>query len=226
MTILLWCGFGVIERESTTHMYGVVLPYEDGPLEPLQIQLSRVRIVDHTIACASDDLYRPWAQQQRVLGARFTLGEANRHSIDGAELCVDRDRTRCHVFAPRDAVSVRSELVCSRALKMTSATTWVCETIMTCEPSTSVIVAPARSAIERTTSVPAALSPVATTAQLGRVFHAGRPFGSENASSATGRCVAPTIAANSTGRSAAKASWIFPGSIANSTAVSVPFPVG
>ena len=62
--------------------------------------------------------------------------------------------------------------------------------MITCEPSTSVMVAPARSAIERTTSVPAALSPVATTAQDGRRFHAGGPFGSEKASSAIGRCVA------------------------------------
>ena len=51
--------------------------------------------------------------------------------------------------------------------------------MITCEPSTSVIVAPARSAIDRTTSVPAALSDRATTAQDGRSFHAGAPFGSE-----------------------------------------------
>jgi hypothetical protein len=37
----------------------------------------------------------------------------------------------------------------------------------TWEPSTSVIFAPARLAIERMTSVPAALSTVATTAQVG-----------------------------------------------------------
>jgi len=36
--------------------------------------------------------------------------------------------------------------------------------MITCEPSTSVIFALARSAIERTTSASAALSPVATTA--------------------------------------------------------------
>ncbi len=48
--------------------------------------------------------------------------------------------------------------------------------MITCEPSSSVIVAPARSAIERTTSVPAALSAVATTAHDGRCFHAGAPF--------------------------------------------------
>ena len=42
---------------------------------------------------------------------------------------------------------------------------------------------PARSAIERTTSVPAALSAVATTAHDERCFHAGGPFGSEKANS-------------------------------------------
>jgi hypothetical protein len=52
--------------------------------------------------------------------------------------------------------------------------------MITWDPSTSVIVAPARSAIERITSVPAALSPVATTAQEGRSFQAGAPPGSEN----------------------------------------------
>jgi hypothetical protein len=45
--------------------------------------------------------------------------------------------------------------------------------MMTCEPSSSVIVAPARCAVDRTTSVPAALSAVATIDQAGRVFHAG-----------------------------------------------------
>ncbi len=47
--------------------------------------------------------------------------------------------------------------------------------MITWEPSTSVIVAPARLAIERMTSLPAALSPVATTAQEGKVFQAGTP---------------------------------------------------
>ena len=41
--------------------------------------------------------------------------------------------------------------------------------MITCDPSTSVIVAFARSAIERTRSAPAALSPVATTAQDGTI---------------------------------------------------------
>src|SRR3712207_6505076 len=98
--------------------------------------------------------------------------------------------------------------------------------MITCEPSTSVLVAPARSAMERTTSEPAALSPVGTTAQDGRFFQAGAPDGVENANSATGRWVAAITAVCPAGRSAAKASWNCAGFIANSTAVSAPCPVG
>ena len=89
-----------------------------------------------------------------------------------------------------------------------------------------MIVAPARSASERITSAPAALSPVATTAQEGRSFQAGAPDGSENASSATGRWVAAITVVSSVGRSAANASWNFSGSIVNSTAGSPPFAAG
>jgi len=56
--------------------------------------------------------------------------------------------------------------------------------MITWEPSTSVMAAPARSACERMTSVPAALSPVATTVHDGRCFQAGCPEASENAASA------------------------------------------
>ena len=97
--------------------------------------------------------------------------------------------------------------------------------MITCEPSSSVIFAPARSAIERTTSVPAALSPVATTAQDGRCFQAGGPFGSENADSATGRCVAAISAACWSERSPANASRAFAGSMENSVA-EPPLAVG
>ena len=51
--------------------------------------------------------------------------------------------------------------------------------MMTCDPSISVIDAPARSAMDRTTSAPAAVSPVATTLDDGRFFHPGTPEGSE-----------------------------------------------
>src|SRR5262249_14881385 len=108
------------------------------------------------------------------------------------------------------------------ALRMTSVTTWGCDIMITWEPPISVMVALARSAIQRTTSLPAAWSPVATTAQEGKLFQVGRPDGSENASSATGRWVAAITAACSADRSAAKASWSLAGSIANSTALAPP----
>src|SRR5215216_6332627 len=78
--------------------------------------------------------------------------------------------------------------------------------MITWEPSTSVIVAPARSAMERTASVPTTFSPVETTAQDGRFFQAGTPVGSENADSERGRWVAAIRAVCSTLRSAAKTS--------------------
>ena len=68
------------------------------------------------------------------------------------------------------------------------------------------------SACERTRSAPADLSWVATIAQDGRVFHAGGPHGSVNASSAMGRCVAAITAVCSAGRSAATTSRNFAGS--------------
>ena len=53
-------------------------------------------------------------------------------------------------------------------MRITSVTAWGWEIMITCEPSSSVIVAPARSAIEWMTSVPAAVSADATAAQLTR----------------------------------------------------------
>ena len=50
---------------------------------------------------------------------------------------------------------------------MTSVTACGWEIMITCEPSISVMSAWARWAIDRTRSAPAALSPVATTAQDG-----------------------------------------------------------
>ena len=97
--------------------------------------------------------------------------------------------------------------------------------MITCEPSISVIVAPARFAMERTTSVPAARSPVATTAQEGRLFQAGWPDGSEKPELGDGRWMAPISAASRSERSPAKASWTFAGSIENSVA-DPPSPVG
>jgi hypothetical protein len=80
-----------------------------------------------------------------------------------------------------------AQLAWARAASMTSVTAWGWEIMITCEPSTSVMVAPARWAWARTASVPAALSLVATTAQHGSFFHAGGPDLSEKPSSDTGR---------------------------------------
>ncbi len=104
------------------------------------------------------------------------------------------------------------------AWTITSVTASGWETMTTCEPATSVIMAPARCAIERVRSAPAARSPVATTAHDGRSFQAGAVAGSENAASATGRCVAAMTAAVLGGKSPAKASRNFAGSTTNSAA--------
>ena len=98
---------------------------------------------------------------------------------------------------------------------MTSVTALGWEIMITCEPSTFVIVAPARSAIERTTSVPAALSPTATTAHDRNFFQAGVPLGSVKASAAAGLWVAARTAVRWRGRSAANTSCNSPGSIRN-----------
>src|SRR6267142_1782143 len=65
---------------------------------------------------------------------RVALGKPNRQPVDGAELCVDLNRQTSHDFVPMDAVNVRSALMCSIALKMTSATTWGCESMIICDP--------------------------------------------------------------------------------------------
>src|SRR6476469_3928103 len=112
------------------------------------------------------------------------------------------------------------------AFRMCSLTTSGLEIMITCEPSTSTISAPARRACARTTSAPAVLSPVATTAQDGNFLQAGGPDASLNAAAATGRWVTAISAVVSAGRSAAKASRIRAGLIANSTDVSPSCPVG
>jgi hypothetical protein len=67
------------------------------------------------------------------------------------------------------------------ARRITSATSCGCDIMGTCEASTSVIVAPARSAMERTTLAPAALSLIGTTAQEGSFLQAGTPMRAEEA---------------------------------------------
>src|SRR5262245_23357742 len=112
------------------------------------------------------------------------------------------------------------------AVMITSVTAWGWEIMITWEPSTSTIVASARSAQKRTTSVPRVLSPVATTAHVGSDFQAGAVVGSANVTSEIGRWVAAIRAVWLWGRSAANTSWTLAGSITNSVAVSVPLPVG
>src|SRR5712691_11861189 len=112
------------------------------------------------------------------------------------------------------------------ASRITSVTAGGWETMITCEPLISTVLAPARLAIERITSVPAALSPTATTAHEGTVFQPGGPEASLNAPAATGRCVAAMIADCFSGTSEAKTSWNFAGSTMNSGAVSPFFLVG
>ena len=59
------------------------------------------------------------------------------------------------------------------ASMITFVTASGCETMITWEPSSSLIVAPARSGIERTTPALAALSPDATTVHEGRSLPCG-----------------------------------------------------
>src|SRR3954447_14438767 len=127
------------------------------------------------------------------------------------------------LIAPVGA-AVSSPSVAS-ARMITSMTACGCEIMITCEPSASAISAPARWAIDLTTSAPAAWSPVATTAQDGRLFHAGAPFGSVKPTAETGRWVAAITAACSAGRAAANTSWKLSAGMANSTPGSA-FPFG
>src|SRR4051794_31412132 len=80
----------------------------------------------------------------------------------------------------------RTQPTACSAERMTSLTWPGREIMIRCEPSSSTISALARFASDRITSAPAALSPVATTAQLGRFLHAATPDFSSNAAAATG----------------------------------------
>src|SRR5690606_7220047 len=65
----------------------------------------------------------------------------------------------------------------STAARITSTTACGCEIITTCEASISTVSAFARAAMVRRTSVPTALSPVGTTAQVGSDCQAGAVVG-------------------------------------------------
>src|SRR6478609_11069277 len=106
--------------------------------------------------------------------------------------------------AGRRETGVGPQPTVRRAVRITSATACGCDTMIKWEPSSSSSSAPARLAIDSRTSEPAALSPVATTAQEGSVFQAGTPDFSSNADAATGRCDAPKTVDCAVGRSPAK----------------------
>src|SRR5215207_10385790 len=80
------------------------------------------------------------------------------------------------------------------AVRMTSATTWGCEIIMACEAATSVMVAPARSAMKRSPDGPMMKSLGEMTAHAGSDFQAGSWVGSPNETPARGRCETARIA--------------------------------
>ena len=94
--------------------------------------------------------------------------------------------------APRSNRSAGAErnlgqLTAAAAARIASMVTCGCDTIETCEPATSVIVAPARSAMLRCVAGGMTRSSVPTTAQLGSVFQAAAPEGVVLALSVIGR---------------------------------------
>ena len=81
------------------------------------------------------------------------------------------------------------------------------DTIDTCDPATSVIVEPARSAMRRCVAGGMTRSSVPITAQLGMVFHAAVSVGAVFAPRVIGRWLATISYRSASGRSCAKASW-------------------
>src|SRR6266536_1960311 len=178
------------------------------------------------------DVVGPAVQQhdRRTVGGAG-LGVANIQDagidlLQGDERCVHPRCVSAHrrLLVGEEVASAQLRAWTAFRIRLVTACGW--ETMITCEPSTSTMSAPARWAMERTTSLPAALSPVATTAQDGSVFQAGGPDASVKAEAATGRWVAAITAVCSAGRSAANASRNRVGLMANSTAVSPSWPVG
>jgi hypothetical protein len=97
----------------------------------------------------------------------------------------------------------------------TSVTASGCETMITWEPSTSVMVAPARSAIERTTSVPAALSRVnertvqnaVPRARFDRAEGLATRAVGEGSVNEDNRCLGPLCSLHRNDLNAARSSW-------------------
>src|SRR5262249_19013986 len=122
--------------------------------------------------------------------------------------------------------SVPDQATALTAVRITPVTTPGCDIIGTWDASTMMTSAAARRAMDSTTSEPAALSLVATTAHDGSFFQAGTPVFSPNAATETGRCDRAITAACPSGRSAAKASWNRSTSIDSSPITSEPGPTG
>jgi transposase InsO family protein len=114
-------------------------------------------------------------------------------------------------LAPQQAYTARPNRraqvpTAAAAARIASIVTWGCDTIDTCEPATSVIVAPARSAIERCVPGGMTRSSVPTTAQLGRPDHAGLPDGVVFALNVIGRWLSTISQRSASGRSCANES--------------------
>jgi hypothetical protein len=95
---------------------------------------------------------------------------------------------------------------------MSLVTCWGREIIERCDASTSTVLARMRFAMNSCSAGGSTRSAVPTRYQLGSVFQAGGPDGSDAALAASGRCVAASTAAFFAGRSLAKAFGNTPGS--------------
>ena len=96
---------------------------------------------------------------------------------------------------------IRHQLIASTAAWIAARVASGRDTIDTWDASTSVIVAPARSAMRRCVAIGMTRSWVPSTAQLGIVFHAGAADGVTLATKEAGRCVATIVHRSASGRS-------------------------
>ena len=94
---------------------------------------------------------------------------------------------------------------------MASIAAWGWDTIDTCDPATSVIVAPARPAMLRCVSGGMTRSSVPITAQLGMFFQAAVSDGAVLAPRVIGRWLAAISQRSASGRSCANDAWTVAG---------------
>src|SRR5438105_7822618 len=148
------------------------------------------------------DVVRPPVQKNhgpavaRACFGIYDVENAGIDALDGTERAIPghcsrrgglRDGAHALFRTPAPATGFATAWSASR---ITSVTACGCETMTTCEPLISTVLAPALLAMERMTSAPAALSPTATTVHDGIVFQAGGPEASLKAAAAAGRWVA------------------------------------